>query len=376
MKMLLRLYLLQIVISFSAIVNLHAQNVVIPELDLSFNSEQIQLSEEAERYIQSVVAIIKNEAIHRQKLNIDHIGQAMRYYANGAQRLEDTHTAIQKVMPLLQDHHSYFMTSAYVSKSLGLGSDDIEVIKNGQAPHIDKTKIDSLKVSLEYASGKLMAGNVGYLSVPPFNNLYHEAMTMFADSLQRIIQSLDRQNLTGWIIDLRDNSGGADMPMIAGLGPLLDSNNVYYSIDESGNVQARSFYKDGGYYNIESGEKTESPLVQSTIKYKLANANLTIAILTNRKTASSAEAVTTIFAEQPNVKIVGSKTAGLTTVNSFNFLEDNSVLNLTIGYYANRNRKVYKQGIAPDLEIKAGTKPDEAMKEDIVVQSALEWIKK
>ncbi|HYF68137.1 MAG TPA: hypothetical protein VD884_08375 [Ohtaekwangia sp.] len=97
MKILLRLYLLQIVISFSAIVNLHAQNVVIPELDLSFNSEQIQLSEEAERYIQSVVAIIKNEAIHRQKLNIDRIGQAMRYYANGAQKLEDTYAAIQRL---------------------------------------------------------------------------------------------------------------------------------------------------------------------------------------------------------------------------------------------------------------------------------------
>jgi len=267
------------------------------------------------------------------------------------------------------------MTSDYVSKSLGLASDDIEVIKSGQAPHIDKTKIDSLKVSLEYASGKIIAGNVGYLSVPPFNNLYHEAMTMFADSLQRIIQTLDRQNLTGWIIDLRDNSGGADMPMIAGLGPLLDSNNMYYSIDESGNVQARAFYKDGGYYNIDAGEKTERPLVQSAIKYRLANVNLPIAILTNRKTASSAEAVTTIFAEQPNVKIVGSKTAGLTTVNSFNFLEDNSVLNLTIGYYANRNRKVYKQGIAPDLEVKAGPRTDGAMKEDIVVQGALEWIK-
>src|SRR5690606_2367345 len=129
---------------------------------------------------------------------------------------------------------------------------DIVVIKNGRAPHVGRNEIEDLKKRLKYATGKIVNGSVGYLSVPAFDNLYYEAMTMFADSLQRIIQALDQQDLAGWIIDLRNNSGGADMPMIAGLGPLLDSNNVYFAVDEKGTDKGRSYYRDGGYYNIDA----------------------------------------------------------------------------------------------------------------------------
>ncbi len=375
MKTLVKHNLVLIVLYFLNIITLSAQQVRIEELDLNFNRAEIRLSEEAENYIQSVVDIMRKEAIHKNELNFDHIHQGIRYYADGAEKVEDTHGAIQKVIPLLKDHHSFFMTSSYVRESLGLSSKDIEVIKNGQAPHIDQHKIDSLKKSLDYASGEIIDGKVGYMSIPSFDNLYDEAMTLFADSLQKMIQKFDQQNLNGWIIDMRNNNGGADMPMIAGLGPLLDSNNVYYSVDEEGKMKARSFYKDGGYYNIETGESTRDPLVQTTVNYQLTNKHLPVALLTGFKTASSAEAVTAIFAGQDNVKIIGSKTNGLTTVNSFNFLEDNSVLNLTIGYYANRHHQLYKQGIMPDFVVKSeGT--GEAETEDIVLQKALQWIRK
>ena len=370
MKTYIRFNLLNIAALLLITVTLNAQHVIIEELHLNFNSAEVHLSEEAETYIQSVVDIMKKDAIHRKKLNFDQIHQAIRYYADGAESGDDTHEAIKKVMPLLQDHHSYFMSAAYVSKTLGLSSEDVEVIKMGKAPHIDRYKIDSLKNSLDYATGKIIDNNVGYFYIPSFDNLYDEAMTLFADSLQKMIQEFDQQNLKGWIIDIRHNTGGADMPMIAGLGPLLDSNNVYYSVDEEGKVKARSFYQDGGYYNIETGESTKDPLVQTTVNYQLTNKHLPIALLTSFKTASSAEAVAAIFAGQDNVKIIGSKTNGLTTVNSFNFLEDNSVLNLTIGYYANRHHQLYRQGIQPDILVKS--EKDEA--EDIVLQKAIQWM--
>ena len=198
-------------------------------------------------------------------------------------------------------------------------------------------------------------------------------MTAFADSLQRMIRLFDQQNVVGWIVDLRGNDGGADMPMIAGLGPLLDSENIYYCVDENGLEMGRTYYKDGGYYNIDSGEEDTAALVQSTVNYQLTRAGYPVAILTNFRTASSAEAVATIFAGQPNVKIIGQKTNGLTTVNSFNFLKDNSVLNLTIGYYANRHRKVYNQGITPDLLVEPGGTPEKS-KSDEALATAIEWL--
>lgn len=376
MKRFFRLSLLLNVALFSPLFTLNAQHVSIDELSLRFNSADIRLSEEAERYIQSVVDIIRKDAIHKKELNFDHIHQAIRYYADGATKIKDTHKAIKKVMPMLRDHHSYFMTFEDVRNTLGLGSKEIEVIKNGKAPHADPTKVDSLRKSLSYASWKIIDGKVGYLSVPSFDNLYYEAMAMFTDSLQRVIQMIDQVNPVGWIIDLRNNSGGADMPMIAGLGPFLDSNNVYYSVDKEGKEQARFFYKDGGYYSIDAGDSFGNPLVQSTVKYQLIHKHSPVAILTNLKTASSAEAVTAIFAGQQNVKIIGSKTNGLTTVNNFNFLEDNSVVNLTIGYYANRHHEIYIQGIKPDLVVKTESKSGKTEADDTVLLKALQWITK
>lgn len=364
--------ILKIVASFLTMYSVQAQNITIPELDLSFNAAEIELSAEAEKYIQSVVDIMRKEAIYREKINFDHIQQVIRYYAHGAQKIGDTHGAVEKAIPLLKDHHSYFMSSTYVTKSLGFRQEEIETIKKGNVPHIEKHKIDSLKKALNYGSGKIINGKIGYLSVPAFGNLYYEPMTMFADSLQRLIKRLDQRELAGWIIDLRNNGGGADMPMITGLGPLLDSSNVYYTIDEEGKEQGRSYYKNGGYYNVDKGEKAVPPIIQSTINYQVTNNDLPVALLTSFKTASSAEAVTAIFAGQPNVKIIGDKTNGLTSVNKFIFLEDNSVLNLTVGYYANRNNQLYRQGIDPDIPVNSENRDEN----DVVLEKAMEWIMK
>lgn len=365
------------IVAFSCASLLKAQNVGIPELDLNFNSKETALSEEAENYIESVVSIMKKDALHRQELNFDEIHEAIRFFANGAETIEDTHLAIKKALPLLKDHHSYFMTSAEIKKDLGLTEQAIMEIKNGKAPHLDKSKLVGLKTELKYANGKIVDGDVGYVSVPSFDNLYIEEMTMFADSLQIMIKQLDKQKLRGWIVDLRDNSGGSAMPMIAGLGPLLDDDNAYFTVDREGKTMSRAYYKNGGYYDTEKGEDEAEPLVRSTINYKVGNPNLPVTILTSFKTASSAEAVTAIFAGQPNVKVIGSKTNGLTSTNSFNFLEDNSALNITIGYYANRHHQMYKQGIDPDVEVKNGCNPtgNGNMEKDIVLQNALLWIK-
>ncbi|MGB3463754.1 MAG: S41 family peptidase, partial [Cyclobacteriaceae bacterium] len=191
------------------------------------------------------------------------------------------------------------------------------------------------------------------------------------DSLQTLIKDLDGPKLKGWIIDVRNNNGGAEMPMIAGLGPLLDKDNVYYGIDKSGTIRTLSYYRNGAYYNVDDPKDSLSaPIVATKVKYQLHNPKLPVIILTSGKTASSAEAVVAIFRGQPNVKIVGEKTNGLTTINSFEFLEDNSVLNLSMANMAGRDKKIYVQGIAPDLLIT----PMDSERDDIVLQNGIALI--
>jgi C-terminal processing protease CtpA/Prc len=48
-----------------------------------------------------------------------------------------------------------------------------------------------------------------------------EQANAFARQIQDTIASRDRDDLIGWIVDLRSNGGGNMWPMIAGLGPIL-----------------------------------------------------------------------------------------------------------------------------------------------------------
>lgn len=349
-----------------------SRTVEVPELELAFDRDAADLSEEAEAYISSAVAIMRREAIHRREIDFDVVHQTIRHFSDGAQTTEDTHQAISKALPLLRDHHSSFLTFAQLEEYMGLTREDMESIREGRPPHANPSQIDSLRGALEYSSGRVInrdgADPVGYLRIPEFENLTAEGMGFFADSLQRTIRQFDRLGVSGWIVDLRDNTGGAAMPMIAGLGPLLDSGNGFYTVDAGGDVLSRAYYRDGGYYDVPTDETEGDPIMESAVRYRVSDGAARVAVLTDNRTASSAEAVTAIFAGQPNVQIIGQRTNGLTSTNSFEVLSDGAVLNLTIGHYADRDRTVYEQGISPDIEVPVNAGSDD------VIERALAWI--
>ena len=349
-----------------------SRTVEVPELELAFDRDAADLSEEAEAYISAAVTIMRREAIHRREIDFDVVHQTIRHFADGARTTEDTHEAISKALPLLRDHHSSFLTFAQLEEYMGLTREDMEAIREGRPPHADPSQIDSLRGALGYASGRVIdrdgADPVGYLHIPEFENLTAEGMAFFADSLQRTIRQFDQVGVSGWIVDLRDNRGGAAMPMIAGLGPLLDGGNGYYTVDAGGDVLGRAYYRDGGYYDVPTGEAEGEPIMEFGVQYEVSDPAARVAVLTDNRTASSAEAVTAVFAGQPNVQIIGQRTNGLTSTNSFEVLSDGAVLNLTIGHYADRDRTVYEQGISPNIEVPVSAESDD------VIERALSWI--
>jgi hypothetical protein len=70
---------------------------------------------------------------------------------------------------------------------------------------------------------------VGYLLVPSFGgeeSFNPEKAAGFAKQLNDHVRRLDEMGASGWIVDLRFNSGGDMWPMLAGVGPLLNGNRV------------------------------------------------------------------------------------------------------------------------------------------------------
>ena len=209
--------------------------------------------------------------------------------------------------------------------------------------------------------------DIGYIHMKGFSSGDSISIQNYADSLQLLIKSIDNHSLKGWILDLRENSGGNCWPMLTGLGPLLGNGNCGYFID---NDQNRSswFYRSGAA-GIDSVAITQV----SIEPYELLDSKLPIAVLTGPQTASSGEVVATAFRNKTKAKSFGESTMGLSSGNAPYMLSDGSMILLTTSIYADRLGNLYGKKIRPDKYIKFSYqevgKPD-----DPVIKNALDWI--
>lgn len=339
--------------------------------EIHFNSDKIVLSASADQYINAVLDTIRKYAVNRHLINFDDIHQIIRYKAQGAIKPSDSYQAIKSgVRYLIDNHHSNFFTPEEIKKVFG----DINIQELLGDAYIQDPgmNLDSLKATINFSKGKLIENRIGYLSIPQFTNAYLEGTVMFGDSLQRLIKLFDQRELQGWIIDLRNNGGGATPPMVLGIGPLLKKGNKAYYTNATHKPESEFYYRNGSYYEHGMNEKTVQPSLNSTVNYKVENSTLPIAVLIGSGTSSAGEGVATILAGEPNVKMFGDKTAGYTTVNEFIVFPDDAVLNLSTGYLATKDMEVYEKEISPDILIKDNGSQDSS--EDVVLQKALDWI--
>ena len=95
--------------------------------------------------------------------------------------------------------------------------------------NFEKRKVSNPKgIEPEY---QLINNNIGYIMVPGFNSANKEIANNFAEKIQNMIKKLDSENnIKGWVVDLRKNTGGNMYPMIAGLGSLVGEGNLGYFV--------------------------------------------------------------------------------------------------------------------------------------------------
>ena len=192
-------------------------------------------------------------------------------------------------------------------------------------------------------------------------------------NIQKIAQPLYDQiaeiktanDVKGWIIDLRFNTGGNSWPMLLSLYDLLGDNVVGGVLDmNKKEVSAFTLKKGAIFYNSKklSYIKPNGELLDKT----------KVAIITGLATASSGEIVALAFKGRANTIFIGEKTAGFTTGNSKVSLPFDVIMSLTGSYDSDRNN-VYYEKIIPDIEI---SKQDnfEDLSQDKNIQEAIQFI--
>lgn len=160
----------------------------------------------------------------------------------------------------------------------------------------------------------------------------------------------------GYVVDLREHTGGNMWPALDGLGPLLGEREVgHFKPGPAWEVTRTGVLLGGG-----------RPMLAPRASAWIAGLDTRpVAVLIGPRTASSGEAVGVAFAGRPDTRFFGQRSRGLATANQMVDLGEGVRLFVMNGLMLDRNRHDYPSGLPPD---EASDDPAQAE------QRALDWL--
>ena len=197
--------------------------------------------------------------------------------------------------------------------------------------------VPSVNTKIEEINNK----KIGYMYVSKFNQTVYD---QFVDALEK----LEKDNIDGLVIDLRDNTGGylAAATKMAKL--FLENGKVIYSLNE----------KNGSTVTKDDSDETRTDPV-----YVLVNGN----------TASASEILAAALRDSYAAKLVGSTTYGKGKVQKTSTLSDGTMYKYTSAKWLTPYGVCIDEvGLKPDIEIDASAD----YTKDLVYNAAIDAISK
>ncbi|MBP3523618.1 MAG: S41 family peptidase [Clostridia bacterium] len=186
-------------------------------------------------------------------------------------------------------------------------------------------------VNINYVEHEILDGNIGYVMVYDFLG---DAVEGFRTALE----AFQAANVTGMIIDLRNNGGGLLDASVEMADMILPEGTVVSIRDKNGAEEA--FTIDGEYYDV--------PMV----------------VLVNGYSASASEILSGAIRDTGEGMLVGTRTFGKGVVQSVIDFPDGSGLKVTTArYFTPSGECIHGVGIEPDVEIE--------LDEDVVTRYGL-----
>lgn len=285
-------------------------------------------------YLNNLIELMRNNSINRLTIDWQAFRNEVFSTAGAAQTIAELQPAIRVAITQLRDGHSSYRSASGATIFVPLRS-------CAAAPPVTLTT----------------PSNIGSVRVTSFGGS-GEAATAFARQIQDAIAAADRDDLIGWIVDLRSNGGGNMWPMLAGVGPLLGDGPLGYFINPLG-AETPWEYRDGSSFSGGFAVTTVTP------PYRLRRPQPRVAVLSNIGIASSGEATLIAFRLRPNTRSFGEATCGLSTANATYPLSDGATLTLTTSVMADRARNRFGDRVPPDEAFS-----DQAQ----AIQRAITWL--
>ncbi len=198
-------------------------------------------------------------------------------------------------------------------------------------------------IYVKSVNSKLVDGMIGYIKLSQFQEKTSEELVKAIEALE----SENKSQLNGLILDLRNNPGGLLTQAVEVADEFIDEGLIV-------SVKGRMEDQSTEYYATKKDNTPGYPIV----------------VLVNKGSASASEVVAEALQDKKRAVILGTKTFGKGSVQSIIKLEDGSGLKLTTAkFYAPSGRSINQVGVIPDVIV------EDSQGKDLQLERAKELIK-
>ena len=202
------------------------------------------------------------------------------------------------------------------------------------------------EVSISYVEYQIINGDIGYINISQFSG-------NDVEGFQEAVSALQAAEVSGVIIDIRNNPGGLLTDVVEIADALLPEGLIAYVEDGHGN--RTEYTSDADYWDV--------PLV----------------VMVNGMSASASELLSAAIQDYDRGTIVGTTTYGKGIVQTLiTFAEDGAGMQLTTAsYYSPSGRSIHENGVEPDVTVELSedcdlTVPSPNLENDNQLAAALE----
>lgn len=215
---------------------------------------------------------------------------------------------------------------------------NVWVVRPGEFTQPRRFELTRAVIHIDSIESRMLADNVGYISIKSFQGNTYEDM-------RRSLAQLHRQGMRGLVLDLRDDPGGLLDQAVRVADTFLKSGTIVTTSSNDPSQRDEKFAR-------EDGTEPDYPMI----------------VLVNGGSASASEIVAGALKAHDRALVVGERTFGKGSVQVLYDFSDGSALKLTIAQYLTPGDvSIQGVGIVPDVAIDPMTVDREDM--DLMVDT-------
>jgi carboxyl-terminal processing protease len=202
-----------------------------------------------------------------------------------------------------------------------VGTEVTLTILRGSEEMVVPIKLAKIEIHpVRYSTQNSSTGTIGYVRLNTFS-------ANAADEMREAITELEKQNVTGYILDLRSNPGGLLYASIEIARMLMNEGDIVSTVDRRGELDRQK---------ANNRALTDKPMV----------------VLIDGGSASASEILSGALQDNERALLIGSKSFGKGLVQSVRGVGNGSGLAVTIAkYFTPDGRDINHEGIQPDVKI-------------------------